>query len=357
VNILSLKERKRRGEKLVMVTCYDYTAARILAQADVDLILVGDSAAMVMHGHATTLPITVGEMATHVRAVRRGAPQTFLVGDLPFLSFRRSLPETMDAVAQLMQASAEAVKLEGIAGNEDTIRHIVGSSVPVMGHLGMTPQSVHQLGGFRVQGVGDDARERLRADALACQRAGCFSLVLECVPETLAAEITAALEIPTIGNDLAAQVVGGVYDCSQFGVGQRLRHRARRQQAAGVVDIDEIRAALDLLAYRAAAVVSAAAHTLRSNDGFKLITVICRARTAHGGYWTAGRENGGAFDLSVLYGVTQGIDGQLVRPPAGAHIHDGGKAHRQGRLRIVQGSQGQIGGSQDDVTALIGFSQ
>lgn len=210
MNILSLPERKRKREKIVMVTCYDYTSARIVAQADIDIILVGDSAAMVMHGHDSTLPIGIEEMAMHVRAVRRGAPKTFLVGDLPFLSYRRSLPDTMDAVAKLMQAGAEAVKLEGIAGNEATIRHIVDSGVPVMGHIGLTPQSVNQLGGFRVQGIGDDDRRRLKDEALACQQAGCFALVLECVPESLAAEITATLKIPTIGIGAGADTDGQV---------------------------------------------------------------------------------------------------------------------------------------------------
>ena len=129
MNILKLPERKRNGEKLVMVTCYDYTSARILEQSDVDMILVGDSAAMVMHGHNTTLPIGVEMMAWHVASVRKGAPRKFIVGDLPFLSFRKSLADTMDAVGRLMQAGAEAVKLEGIAGNADTIAHLVQSGV------------------------------------------------------------------------------------------------------------------------------------------------------------------------------------------------------------------------------------
>lgn len=210
MNILSLPERKRQHEKIVMVTCYDYSSARIIAETDIDMILVGDSAAMVMHGHANTLPITVAEMAMHVRAVRRGAPNSFIIGDLPFLSFRRSFPETMDAVAQLMQAGAEAVKLEGIAGNEDAIRHIVESGVPVMGHIGLTPQSVNLLGGHRVQGRAEADRARLKQEALACQQAGCFALVLECIPESLAAEITAALAIPTIGIGAGADTDGQV---------------------------------------------------------------------------------------------------------------------------------------------------
>jgi 3-methyl-2-oxobutanoate hydroxymethyltransferase len=210
VNILKLPERKRKQQKIVMVTCYDYTSARIIEQSDVDMILVGDSAAMVMHGHQSTLPITVEMMAWHVAAVRKGAPRKFIVGDLPFLSYRKSLPDTMSAVGALMQAGAEAVKLEGIAGNEETIRHIVQSGVPVMGHIGLTPQSVNQLGGFHVQGGTAADRERLKAEAFACQAAGCFALVLECVPETLAAEITAALAIPTIGIGAGAQTDGQV---------------------------------------------------------------------------------------------------------------------------------------------------
>ena len=210
MNILKLPERKRQQQKIVMVTCYDYTAARILEESEVDMILVGDSAAMVMHGHPTTLPVSVEMMAWHVAAVRRGAPKKFIVGDLPFLSYRKSLADTMEAVRLLMQAGAEAVKLEGIAGNEATIHHIVQSGVPVMGHIGLTPQSVNQLGGFHVQGGNAPDRERLKTEALACQSAGCFALVLECVPETLAGEITAALTIPTIGIGAGVQTDGQV---------------------------------------------------------------------------------------------------------------------------------------------------
>jgi len=210
MNILKLPERKRKQDKIVMVTCYDYTSARIIEQSEVDMILVGDSAAMVMHGHATTLPIDIDQMAWHVAAVRRGAPRTFIVGDLPFLSYRKSLDSTMDAVAKLMHAGAEAVKLEGIDGNQETIRHIVQSGVPVMGHIGLTPQSVNQLGGFHVQGKSESDRERLKEEALACQQAGCFALVLECVPETLAAEITAKLRISTIGIGAGAHTDGQV---------------------------------------------------------------------------------------------------------------------------------------------------
>jgi 3-methyl-2-oxobutanoate hydroxymethyltransferase len=210
MNILKLPELKQRQEKIVMVTCYDYTSACIIQQAGIDMILVGDSAAMVMHGHSTTLPADADTMAVHVAAVKRGAPDQFIVADMPFLSFRKTLSEGMDTVEKLMKAGAHAVKLEGVRGNEELIRHISESGVPVMGHLGLTPQSVNQMGGFTVQGRSQADRERLKTEALACQAAGCFSLVLECVPETLAAEITHTLRIPVIGIGAGAETDGQV---------------------------------------------------------------------------------------------------------------------------------------------------
>jgi 3-methyl-2-oxobutanoate hydroxymethyltransferase len=210
VNILNFPERKKNHEPIVMVTCYDYTMASIIAESPVDMVLVGDSAAMVVHGHDTTLPISVEEMAVHVRAVRRGAPDKFIVADLPFMSCRKGLEPAMTAVEKLMKAGAEAVKLEGIRGQEKLVRHIVDSGIPVMGHLGLTPQSVKQLGGFRVQGRSADDRDRLRREARACQDAGCFSLVLECVPESLAAEITRSLDIVTVGIGAGQETDGQV---------------------------------------------------------------------------------------------------------------------------------------------------
>ena len=199
MNVLDFQALKARNEKIVMITCYDYTSARIVQDSDVDVILVGDSAAMVMHGYGTTIPADIEMMCRHIESVSRGTKNKFIVGDMPFLSFRQSLTDNMRAVASVMKAGAHAVKLEGIEGNVETIRHIVKSGVPVMGHLGLTPQSVNQLGGFRVQGRGDRAAEILRDEAKACEQAGCFALVLECVPDDLAAEITESLAIPTIG--------------------------------------------------------------------------------------------------------------------------------------------------------------
>jgi len=210
MNVLDFQACKVRGEKIVMLTCYDYTSARIVQDSDVDVILVGDSAAMVMHGYGTTIPASIEMMCQHIESVSRGTKNKFIVGDMPFLSFRQLLTDNMRAVASVMKAGAHAVKLEGIEGNVETIKHIVKSGVPVMGHLGLTPQSVNQLGGYRVQGRGDLAAQRLKEEALACEQAGCFAIVLECVPDDLAAEITASLSIPTIGIGAGAGTDGQV---------------------------------------------------------------------------------------------------------------------------------------------------
>ena len=210
MNINQIIKLKSDKKKISMLTCYDYSSAKIINQSNVDMILVGDSAAMVVHGHNSTLPITIETMAMHVAAVVRGAPDKFIVGDMPFMSYRKSLSENMTAVEKLMKAGAQAIKLEGFNGNQKLIEHIVGSGVPVMGHLGLTPQSVNSLGGYRVQGKKDDDRQRILDEALALQDAGCFSLVLECVPYELAKEITAALDIITIGIGAGNEVDGQV---------------------------------------------------------------------------------------------------------------------------------------------------
>jgi 3-methyl-2-oxobutanoate hydroxymethyltransferase len=199
MNVLAFKEKKQRKEKIVMVTCYDYTSARILEETDIDTILVGDSLAMTMYGEKTTLPATVELMAQHTVAVSRGAPGKFIVGDLPFLSYRGDLKSNVAAVAALMRAGAHAVKLEGVSGNEELIQHLVESGVPVMGHLGLTPQSIHQLGGFKVQGRAREQAQLILDGALELERRGCFAIVLECVPSSLAREISLQLAIPTIG--------------------------------------------------------------------------------------------------------------------------------------------------------------
>jgi 3-methyl-2-oxobutanoate hydroxymethyltransferase len=210
MNAIEFRSLKQGERSIVVTTCYDHWSARILNGADIDAVLVGDSVAMVMHGHDSTIPATVDMMALHTGAVARGAPDRFVITDMPFLSVRRGIGPALDAVEALARAGAEAVKVEGVAGHEDVIRHIVESGIPVMGHLGMTPQSVHQYGGYRVQGRGDDAAERLLDEAGRVEDAGCFALVLECVPSQLARRVTEGVAIPTIGIGAGAQVDGQV---------------------------------------------------------------------------------------------------------------------------------------------------
>jgi 3-methyl-2-oxobutanoate hydroxymethyltransferase len=198
-SVLDFARFKAEARKISMVTAYDAWSARLVAQSQVDAVLVGDSAAMVMHGHPSTLAATVHVMGLHTRAVAQAAAGKFVTTDLPFLSFRKGIAAAMDAVGVLMRQGAQAVKLEGVDGHDDVITHIVGSGVPVMGHIGLTPQSVHQFGGFRVQGRDEEAAARLTRQAHRLEELGCFALVLECVPAPLAARLTAALGIPTIG--------------------------------------------------------------------------------------------------------------------------------------------------------------
>jgi 3-methyl-2-oxobutanoate hydroxymethyltransferase len=198
--IIDFQNKKTKKEKFTMVTCYDYTFAKILAESDVDCLLVGDSLANTMLGHSTTLNATVNIMALYTGAVARGAgDKKFIVGDMPFMSYRKGLTSSMTAAEKIMRAGAHAIKLEGGEGNYAIVKHMVGSGVPVMGHLGLTPQSVHQLGGFKVQGRDQKAQQKIKEEALRLQDSGAFCVVLECVPSTLAQEITAALDIPTVG--------------------------------------------------------------------------------------------------------------------------------------------------------------
>ena len=199
MNIQDFPRKKQSGERISMVTCYDAWSAKLIAGTDVDCILVGDSLAMVVYGHETTLPVDTDTMAAHTAAVRRGAPDAFIIGDMPFLSYRRGLENAVENAGKLMRAGAQAVKLEGADGNVETVRYLVESGIPVMGHLGLTPQSVHQLGGFRVQGRNDEAAARLQRQALELQEAGCFAIVLEAMLEPVATCVSKALAVPTIG--------------------------------------------------------------------------------------------------------------------------------------------------------------
>jgi 3-methyl-2-oxobutanoate hydroxymethyltransferase len=217
-----------------MIAAYDALMARLVADADVDAILVGDSAAMVVHGFPSTLHATVEMMCTHVAAVRRGAPEILVVADLPFLSVRRGRNAATDAAGALMQAGATAVKLEGVAGHEDVISHLVQSGIPVMGHLGLTPQSVHQFGGYRLQGRDVAAAERLRHEARQLEELGAFSFVLECVPEAIATTITEERAIPSIGIGAGAGTAGQVLVLSDLlGLDPRFQPRFARRYLDG----------------------------------------------------------------------------------------------------------------------------
>lgn len=201
---------KTEHRKLSMVTCYDYTFARLLSKSAIDGILVGDSAAMVMHGHDSTLYASVELMRLHTEAVGRGAAGKFVVADMPFLSFRKGLAAALDSAQVFMTAGAHAVKLEGVDGHEDVIQRLVQSGVPVMGHLGLQPQSVHAYGGFRVQGRSEDSAREIIRHAIALEELGAFAVVLECVPANLAQEITDRLRIPTIGIGAGAGCDGQI---------------------------------------------------------------------------------------------------------------------------------------------------
>ena len=206
----SFLQAKREGRKLSMVTCYDYAFARLLSRSAIDGILVGDSAAMVVHGHNSTVSATLDLMRLHTEAVVRGAGEKFVIADMPFLSYRRGIGAALDAAQTLMAAGAQALKLEGVEGHEDVIERMVQSGIPVMGHLGLQPQSVHAYGGFRVQGRSCEAAREIARQAGRLEELGAFAVVLECIPAGLAREITAALHIPTIGIGAGAGCDGQI---------------------------------------------------------------------------------------------------------------------------------------------------
>ena len=199
INVRQLAERKRDGAKITMLTCYDYTFARLLDTSDIDIVLVGDSLGNVMLGYQDTTQVRLSDMLHHVRAVARGLTIPLLCADMPFLTYHGEVGETLRHARRLVQAGAKAVKLEGGREICPQVQALVRGGVAVMGHLGFTPQSVHRLGGYVVQGRGTEAAQRLRADARALQEAGVFALVLELVPASLAAEISAMLDVPVIG--------------------------------------------------------------------------------------------------------------------------------------------------------------
>jgi 3-methyl-2-oxobutanoate hydroxymethyltransferase len=200
VRVPDLISMKQRGERIVMLTAYDATMARLLDRAGIDLLLVGDSLGNVVLGLDTTIPVTLEAMIHHTRAVTRGARRALVVADMPFLTYQVSTEQAMHNPARLFQeAGAAAVKLEGGRALADTVRRLTSSGLPVMGHVGLTPQHVHRLGGMRRQARDDAAAQELILDALALEDAGAFAIVLEAIPDVVAAEVTSRLKIPTIG--------------------------------------------------------------------------------------------------------------------------------------------------------------
>ncbi len=200
ITVPALRRMKRNGEKITMLTAYDFPFARILDEAGIDVLLVGDSLGTVVQGHPTTLPVTVDEMVYHCRMVSRACRRAHVVGDMPFGSYQTGVEEALASACRLVKdGGAHSVKLEGGERVADRISAIAGMDIPVMAHVGLTPQSVHRMGGYRVQGRGSRGHDRVLRDALAVQEAGAFAVVLEGIPRDLAAEITQTLAIPTIG--------------------------------------------------------------------------------------------------------------------------------------------------------------
>lgn len=206
ITTAALKEMKKKGEKVSMLTAYDFPTAAIMDNAGIDMILIGDSVGMVVLGYDSTLPVTMDEMIHHTKIVSRAVKRAMVVGDMPFMSYQASIEEGLRNAGRFMkEAGAHAVKLEGGREVAELTRKIVNAGIPVMGHIGLTPQSVHQLGGYKVQGKGDAAAKRLLEDAKILEEAGAFSIVLECIPAALGKEITESVEMITIG------IGGGVH--------------------------------------------------------------------------------------------------------------------------------------------------
>jgi len=236
VTIQTLRQMKDRGEKIAMLTAYDATFARLLDEAGADVLLVGDSLGMVVQGHDTTLPVTLEEIAYHCRAVVRGARRAHVVGDMPFMSYQASYEQGVTNAGRLMkEGTCHSVKLEGGAVHAELVHRLVAAGIPVMGHIGLTPQSYHQLGGFKVQGRDLGGRERLLSDARTLEEAGAYALVLEAIPMDIAREITETLSIPTIGIGAGVHCDGQVlvsYDA--LGMDESFKPRfVRRYETLG----------------------------------------------------------------------------------------------------------------------------
>lgn len=236
MNILDFKKKKTAREKISCVTCYDYSSALILGASDIDCVLVGDSLAMTIYGHTSTVAATIEMMVPHIEAVARGLAavnsKKFIIGDMPFQSYRRGTSAAIDAATELMRAGANAIKLEGANGNIETIEHMVQGGIPVMGHVGLTPQFVNTMGGFRVQGNTAEKYKKILEDAIALEKAGCFAIIIEGVPSLLGKQISETLKVPTIGIGAGTDCDGQVLVWQDFlGINQAFKPKFVRHYA------------------------------------------------------------------------------------------------------------------------------
>ena len=238
--LTSLQTMRNKGEKIAVLTCYDASFAALLEANGVDVLLVGDSLGMVLQGHETTLPVTLDDMVYHTACVARGSKKVFIIADMPFGTFQVSPEKTFENAARLMAAGAQMVKAEGGAVMADTVAFLTQRGIPVCAHIGLTPQSVHQLGGYRVQGKSAAAAQQLLQDATALEQAGAKMLVLEAMPALLAEEITAQLTIPTIGIGAGAACSGQVlvlHDMLDIYPGKKARFVKNFMQGASSVAV------------------------------------------------------------------------------------------------------------------------
>ncbi len=245
ISILDLKAKKQRGEKIVMFTVYDYPTARLVDEAGVDIAFIGDTLGMVVLGYDTTIPVTMEEMLHHVKAAARGTARAHVLADMPFMSYQVSAEDALRNAGRLLkEGGAQSVKLEGGVQVAETVRRIVEAGIPVMGHLGLTPQSINQLGGYKIQGKTPKAAVRLLNDAVALEQAGAYAVVLECVPVHLAKAITERISIPTIGIGAGVHCDGQVqvfHDLLGLYQGFQPRH-AKRYASVGASIRDAVRA-------------------------------------------------------------------------------------------------------------------
>ncbi len=240
ITLSTLHKMTQDGDKITMLTCYDASFAALLEAAGVETLLIGDSLGNVLQGHETTLPVTLRDIVYHTACVARGAKRAFVIGDMPFGTFQLSPAETFRNAAEIMAAGAQMVKLEGGAAMAETVAYLVQRGIPVCGHLGLTPQSVHQLGGYKVQGRQQSDAERLLEDAKLLEQAGAGMLVLEAIPSLLAKEVTAALAIPTIGIGAGVDCAGQVlvlHDMLDVFPGKKAKFVKNFMQGAGSIQV------------------------------------------------------------------------------------------------------------------------